>query len=283
MKIAFSVDLEDWYQGIEKSYSDWGNFEKRVEIGFNKIMELLAENNTKATFFTLGWIAEHYPQFIKQLSDAGHEIGSHTYRHEKVYDITPNHFREEIVSTKKFIEDISGKAVTTHRSPFFSITSKSLWALDILKEEGFEIDCSISPIKTWRYGIANCPDEIFSFKENGLIEFPTSRFNFLGRTWAIGGAYFRLFPYAFTAKGINQRQKESLPNMFYIHPWEYDPEHPKVDMDWKAKLTHYQNLKKTVPNTQKLLKEFEFDTVSNIVKSRMEANSLNSYSINEFR
>ena len=126
MKIAFSIDLEDWYHGIEKPYSTWGNFEKRVEKGFDKIMELLDQNNTKATFFTLGWIADHYPRIIKTIAESGHELGSHTYSHDKVYDITPAKFREEISSTKKIIEDLSGKMVTTHRSPFFSITPSTV-------------------------------------------------------------------------------------------------------------------------------------------------------------
>ncbi len=278
MKAAFSIDLEDWYQGIEKPLSQWGQYQHRLEHGFEKLLELLDKNNTKATFFSLGWIAAHYPSAIKKIADGGHELGSHTYCHEKVYDISPEKFREEISSTKKLLEDLSGTPVISHRSPFFSITAKSLWALDILKEEGFEIDCSISPIKTWRYGIAACPDEIFTIEENGLIEFPVSKFNLLGKSWALGGAYFRLFPYFITAKAMKNRIKSNLNTMFYIHPWEYDMNHPVVDMEWKAKFTHYQNLGKTYPNTKKLLKDFEFDTVRNIIRDYAAANTMNSYS-----
>lgn len=278
-KAAFSIDLEDWYQGIEKPFADWPSYETRIEKGFYAIFNLLQKHNTKATWFTLGWVAEKYPHLIKELHAAGHELASHTYSHEKVYKQTRDEFREEIKKTKQLIENITGKEIVAHRSPFFSITNKSLWALDILKEEGYTIDCSISPIKTWRYGISTCPDKIFSIKENGLIEFPVSRFKFLKKNWAIGGAYFRIFPYYFTAMGMRNRGKENLPNMFYIHPWEYDAQHPKVPMEWKAKTTHYFNLSKTISNTDKLLNEFKFDTVSNIIEQYAKHNTIEQISI----
>jgi len=262
---CFTVDFEDWYQGIELPFSDWHKYERRIEKGFYRVLELLNAYNSKATFFTLGWIAETYPHLVKEVADAGHELGSHGYSHEKVYNQTPEEFRHEIRQTKNIIEQLTGKEVTTHRSPFFSITSKSLWALDILAEEGYKIDCSISPIKTWRYGISSCPDSVFRIKENNLIEFPVSRFSFLRKKWAVGGAYFRIFPYSFTLNGMRQRIKNNLPNMFYIHPWEYDPEHPHVKFERRAMLTHYANLKKTYSNTQKLLSRLQFDTVTNLV------------------
>ncbi|MBK5284188.1 MAG: polysaccharide deacetylase family protein, partial [Bacteroidia bacterium] len=186
---SFTVDFEDWYQGIELPISEWSKHEPRIEQGLSKVIELLDKHQCKATFFTLGWIAEKYPQLVKRLAGEGHELGSHSYSHEKVYNQSHKEFREEIRRTKNIIEDISGKAVTTHRSPFFSITSKCLWALDILAEEGYTIDCSVSPIKTWRYGISTCPDEIFRIKENNIIEFPVSKFRLLRKSWAVGGAY----------------------------------------------------------------------------------------------
>ena len=265
MKNAFTVDLEDWYQGIELPFDDWGKHENRIATGTDKVLELLEKHQVKATFFTLGWVAEQYPELVKKVAGAGHELGSHTYSHEKVYNQSKEAFREEISRTKKLLEDVSGQAVVSHRSPFFSITNKSLWALEVLREEGFTIDCSISPIKTWRYGISTCPDDIFNIKEIGLTEFPVSRFRFFKKNWAIGGAYFRLFPYRFTATGLNKRLKAGQYNMFYIHPWEYDAQHPVVKMEWKAKITHYTNLSKTYNNTMQLLNEFEFDTVSNVI------------------
>lgn len=194
MTNAFTVDFEDWYHGIELPYSDWHKYERRIENGFYPVFDALQKHNVKATFFTLGWVAKEYPKLIKELSAAGHELGSHGYSHEKVYNLTHQQFRKEVRDSKKILEDITSTPVICYRAPFFSITSKSLWALEILAEEGYTIDCSISPIKTWRYGISNCPDEIFRIKEANLIEFPVSSFTYLRKRWAIGGAYFRLFP-----------------------------------------------------------------------------------------
>lgn len=276
---AFSVDLEDWYQGIELPFDSWNEHTDRIRKGLDPLLELLEKHNTKATFFTLGWIGEKYPELIKQIAEAGHEMASHGYSHEKVYDLSPDAFREEISKTKKILEDISGTEVVSFRAPFFSITNKSLWALDILKEEGYTIDCSISPVKTWRYGISTTPDEIFTIKENGLTEFPVSTFKLLTKNLGIGGAYFRLFPYMLTSNGLKQRVKDGKVNMFYIHPWEYDPHHPVVEMERKAKITHYTRLSKTIPFTDKLLGQFKFDTVSNVVKQYKEQREVNEYSI----
>ncbi len=276
---AFSVDLEDWYQGIELPFDSWSKHTDRIRKGVDPLLELLAKHNTKATFFTLGWIGEKYPELIKEITAAGHEMASHGYSHEKVYDLSPDAFRDEISRTKKILEDISGTPVIAFRAPFFSVTNKSLWALDILKEEGYTIDCSISPVKTWRYGISTTPDEIFTIKENGLIEFPVSTFKLLTKNLGIGGAYFRLFPYMLTSNGLKQRTSEGKVNMFYIHPWEYDPHHPVVEMERKAKITHYTRLSKTIPFTDKLLEQFEFDTVSNVVKKYKAEKALNEYSI----
>lgn len=278
-KIVFSVDLEDWYQGIEIPFETWSKYEQRIEKGFYAIFELLEKYNTKATWFTLGWVAEKYPHLIRELDKAGHELASHTYTHEKTYDLTPQQFREEIKKTKNAIENIIGKKIVAHRSPFFSITAKSLWALDILAEEGFTVDCSISPVKTWRYGIATCPDTIFRIQENNLIEFPVSRFRFLHKTLGIGGAYFRLFPYRYSCKALKKRLQDNLPTIFYIHPWEYDPEHPKVNLNWKAKITHYTKLNKTYPYTEKMLKDFTFVPLSQFLSQYANQQSIPTVSL----
>ena len=263
---AFTVDLEDWYHGIELPFASWREHENRIDIGLHRVLELLDTHETKATFFTLGWIGDEYPGILATIAKNGHELASHGYSHEKAYNQSQAAFREEVRRTKATLEDISGQPVTAHRSPFFSITSKSLWALSILREEGFEIDSSISPIKTWRYGISTCPDEIFKIAEIDLVEFPVSRFSILARNWAVGGAYFRLFPYRFTSRGMRKRLADANYNMFYVHPWEYDETHPVVPMEWKAKLTHYTNLSKTFRNTTKLLQDFDFGTMSSVIK-----------------
>lgn len=276
---AFSVDLEDWYQGIELPFDSWNQHTARIRKGLDPLLELLDKHDTKATFFTLGWIGEKYPELIKQIADSGHEMASHGYSHEKVYDLSQDAFREEISKTKKLLEDLSGTEVSSYRAPFFSITNRSLWALDILKEEGYKIDCSISPVKTWRYGISTTPDEIFTIKENGLTEFPVSTFKLLTKNLGIGGAYFRLFPYFLTSNGLKQRVKQGKATMFYIHPWEYDPHHPVVEMERKAKITHYTRLSRTIPFTDRLLGQFKFDTVRNVVKKYKEQREINEYSV----
>lgn len=276
MTNAFTVDFEDWYHGIELPFADWNKYERRVEKGFYPVFDSLQKHKVKGTFFTLGWVAKEYPKLIKELAAAGHELGSHGYSHEKVYNLTHQQFRKEIKETKSILEDISGQEVTTFRAPFFSITNKSLWALEILAEEGYKIDCSISPIKTWRYGIASCPDEIFRVKEANIIEFPVSTFSYLRKRWAIGGAYFRLFPYSFTRNGMKKRVAQGLHTMFYIHPWEYDPTHPKIKIERKAQFTHYTRLKKTLPATEKLLNQYHFGTVSEVVKSYEKKHGIKS-------
>ena len=276
MTNAFTVDFEDWYHGIELPYSDWHKYERRIEKGFYPVFDALQKHKIKGTFFTLGWVAKEYPKLIKELAAAGHELGSHGYSHEKVYNLTHQQFRKEVRDTKNIIEDLTSQKVTTYRAPFFSITHKSLWALEILAEEGYTIDCSISPIKTWRYGIASCPDEIFKIKEANIIEFPVSTFSYLRKRWAIGGAYFRLLPYSFTGNGIKRRNKVGKYTMFYIHPWEYDPTHPKIKMERKAKFTHYTRLINTLPGTEKLLSHFKFGTVTEVVKSYEKKHGINS-------
>lgn len=266
-KLSFSVDLEDWYQGVELRFDDWGNHASRVEKGLMPLLDLLSEHDQRATFFTLGWIAEHHPQIVREVAARGHELASHGYSHEKAYDLTPQQFRKEVRKTKQLIEDLSGEPCVAYRAPFFSITAQSLWALAILAEEGYTIDCSISPVKTWRYGISTCPDHVFYVPEVGITEFPVSSFRAARRDWSVGGAYFRLLPYVMTRRGIRQRIGAQKETMFYIHPWEYDPTHPRIDMERKAKLTHYARLATTAPCTRRLLDDFSFSTVSEHVGS----------------
>lgn len=279
MKFAFTVDLEDWYHGIELPYDSWKNYEHRLDVGLDKILQLLADNNTKATFFTLGWIADRYPNVVKKVFNEGHELASHGYSHEKVYDLSHQEFREEVVNTKSKIEEITGTEIHAYRAPFFSVTSKSLWALEILAEAGYSIDCSISPVKTWRYGISTCPQDIFKLKDLDLVEFPVSTFTFLKKKLGIGGAYFRLFPYALSNRELKKLKDKDQHTMFYIHPWEYDPDHPKIKMERKAQFTHYVNLKKTYRNTELMIRKYNFGTVSEVVADFKSSKRLKEVSL----
>lgn len=266
-RAVFSIDVEDWYHGVELPYSEWAGKEDRIRIGLDSLLELLRQSKTQGTFFILGWIAEKNPELVRKIASLGHEIGSHGYNHRRVTRQTPDEFRSDIRRTKGILEELSGRPVLAHRSPFFSIVKSSLWALPILSEEGYKYDCSIAPVKNWHYGIENSPDHVYQIRELGLIEFPISTSKILGRKAGIGGAYFRIFPYWWTRSGISRLLKASHPVMFYAHPWEYDPGHPSIGMDFRIRLTHYSNLKSTYEKTQRLLQDYRFDTLSNVVKN----------------
>lgn len=278
-KIAFTVDVEDWYHGIELPVDSWSKYERRLEIGLNKILKLLSKQQVKATFFILGWVAENYPNLIKKIAKQGHELASHGYSHTKVYQLAPAQFKEEVSRTKKIIEDLTGDELLAYRAPFFSITKKSSWALHILAETGHEVDASLTGVKTWRYGVENCPSKIFQFKNCGLIEFPVSTFSFFKRKWAIGGAYFRLFPYKFTQSKIEHHlKKKSDYAMFYIHPWEYDERHPKLKLQSKmGTFTHYVKLAKTYNYTKLLLNNFNCTTMKEIIINEQLTEQINVF------
>lgn len=280
MKHAFTIDLEDWYHGIELPLSDWSNKERRVDIGTNTILDLLNKHNTKATFFTLGWIANEHPDLVKKVVAAGHELACHSHVHHKVYDLNPDSFKEDTRIAKDSLEQLTGQEITGYRAPYFSITAKSIWALEILEELGFSYDCSISPIVTWRYGIAKSPNHIYGFEGLNLIEFPLSDFRFLFKNWGSGGAYFRIFPLNAFMRSLKKYDREERPFIFYAHPWEYDPGHPVVEMERKAKFTHYRNLNKMAGRTDQILKHFQFTTVSEVLKN-VNASALTKLSVEE--
>jgi len=280
---AFSIDLEDWYQGVELPTRAWRNKEYRLEKGLDIILELLSDSQTLGTFFTLGWIAENYPKVVQKISALGHEIASHGYCHDKVYHLSPGEFRKDLILTKKVLEDAGGSEVRGHRSAFFSITQKSLWGLEVIKEAGFAYDCSISPIETWRYGISSSPDGLYKIDELGLIEFPISYFSFLGKRFGTGGAYFRIFPYYLIRRAFQQMSGRHQPGMFYAHPWEFDPDHPVISFDRKAQLTHYFNLKGMRKKTDRLLSDFGFSTVYQVIQDLLKSGSVPEISMDRLK
>ena len=261
---AFSVDVEDWYQGIELPLKAWADKESRIDVGLNKILDLLTERNITATFFTLGAVAKSNPKSIRSITERGHEIASHTMFHEKIYDLTPIQFLKQEEECKKILEDISESKVIGFRAPYFSITSQSLWALDVLGELGYTYDSSISPMQTWRYGIAGIRPSIYQLK-SGLIEFTPSLGNLWSHSYGVGGAYLRIYPYKLTKFALNKSTENGLPAMFYIHPWELDPKHPKVRISLRPFITHYSRLGSTVPKLKKLFSDFQFTTVQRVI------------------
>lgn len=275
---VFTVDLEDWYQGLELDYTAWQGFESRIESSTDRLLELLDRYRVKATFFVLGYVAEQNPGLIKRIVEERHEIGSHGYSHRFLYDLSPELLREELSRSNSLLGQLSGQKVVSFRAPFFSITKDSLWALTILKEKGFLYDSSIFPIHNYRYGLPTAPTTPFRINLNGnssLSEYPISTIK-LGRVNFpfSGGAYFRLFPYSFTKFCIKKLNQSQIPVIFYIHPWELDPHHPRVKLPRRISLTHYARLNSTYKKLVKLFKDFKFTTLKELAKGGEQGPSL---------
>jgi polysaccharide deacetylase family protein (PEP-CTERM system associated) len=268
VKNALTIDFEDWYQGLEIPCSAWSGFEDRIERSGQKLLEILAEADVRATFFILGFVAERHPQLIHAIAKGGHEIGTHGYSHTLVYQQTPEEFREEMVRAIHGLEDLLGRAVHGHRAPFFSITRQSLWALDILADLNIRYDSSIFPVANYRYGIPDAPRWPYRHAcgDGGLTEFPITTLRFLGRNLPVaGGAYFRIFPYSFTRYAFRSINRQGHAAVFYLHPWEVDPEHPRIALPRRMAVTHYFNLKGTENRLKKLLRDFSFAPMGEVL------------------
>lgn len=281
---AFTVDVEDYFQvsAFEKNIarSQWGDFPHHVVDNTERILDLLAEHEVKGTFFVLGWVADHYPQLVRRIADAGHELASHSYWHRLVYELTPEQFREDLRNSKRAIEDASGVAVDCYRAPSFSITRKSISALEILVEEGFACDSSVFPIVHDRYGIPDAKTGIHQIQtpSGPIWEFPPSVRRLAGMNLPVsGGGYFRLYPYAFTANSfwrINHQQNEAF--MFYVHPWEVDVEQQRMPFAKGAtRFRHYVNLHTTEHKLRRLLRGFSFGTISDVLRPYVESTQQN--------
>lgn len=267
---AFTIDFEDWYQGLEIYKVDtWHKFESRIEKYCHEFLEILDKYNTKATFFVLGYVAEKYPHLIKMIHQAGHEIGSHGYGHNQIFKLTPEGFSREIVRTNEAIMAITGKQPIGFRAPIFSITSESFWAFDILTENGFKYDSSIFPVFNYRYGVVRSDrfrHLITAKSGQQIIEIPVATGRLFGVNFPVGGgAYFRIWPYATTKWGFTQMNKMGNPAVFYIHPWELDPNQPRTDMPKRIYLTHYHRLGSTRKKLHRLFSDFEFTCLSNVL------------------
>ncbi len=267
MRNILTIDVEDYFQvsafSPHISRTSWDQFESRVEQNTARVLACMARKGTKATFFVLGWVAERYPQLVKVIQAEGHEVACHGYSHCLVYEQTPREFRGETRRAKAVLEDITGCAVCSYRAASYSITRKSAWALQILAEEGFKYDSSIFPIVHDRYGIPDAPRHPIRIKlASGyeLLEFPLSTLKLWGLNLPIsGGGYFRLFPYMLTHLCIRRLNKmDALPVIFYLHPWEFDPDQPVQKVGRLSRFRHYLNLHKTEARFERLLASFEF-------------------------
>lgn len=261
MRHAFTVDVEDWYQGIPISKQMSVQSEPRLEGSCHRLLDIMAEYDVRGTFFILGPVAQHYPDLIRRIADDGHELGCHGWSHDLIYEMTPEQFREETQRASAAISDVTAQPVTAYRAAYFSITARSLWALDILAELGFQCDSSIFPVHNWRYGIPDfdLAPRIVKTASGSICEIPISvREVGKMRLPVTGGAYFRLYPYFVSRANMRAVSKKQRAVVFYLHPWELDPDHPRIAFYWKARLTHYANLKATEPRLRRLLADFSF-------------------------
>ena len=268
MQNALTVDVEDYFQvsAFAKSVDkkDWDLHPHRVEKNTHRLLDIFDEADIKGTFFILGWVAERNESLVREIAGRGHEVASHGYSHQLVYNQTPADFREETIRSKELLEDIAQVPVRGYRAASYSITRKSLWALDILANAGFLYDSSIFPVRHDRYGIPGAreiPHVIRTEEGNSLIEFPLSTATVMNRKLPVaGGGYFRLYPYALTRAGLSQINRRRRPFIFYLHPWEIDPEQPRIKAGLLSRFRHYNNLDKCELRLQRLIQDFQFTT-----------------------
>jgi polysaccharide deacetylase family protein (PEP-CTERM system associated) len=270
MNNVISVDVEDYFQveafASQVSYERWDAFEPRVERNVHRILELFARYGTSGTFFILGWVAERFPNLVREIAAAGHEIGSHGYAHRRLLKQQPEEFRADLRAASARLSDECQQAVRCYRAPSFSIVKKTFWAFDILAEEGFRCDSSIFPIRHDLYGVPD-GERFPHWRDTAagrLFEFPPSTVRYFGNNFPVGGGgYLRLFPYSLTSWAVRHiNEVEKQPAMVYFHPWEIDAEQPRIQAGVRSGLRHYTNLSKMHSKIELLLKEFRFTTLS---------------------
>jgi polysaccharide deacetylase family protein (PEP-CTERM system associated) len=270
------VDVEDWFNGIPVDAQTKLSASRRLEVGLNILLKLLAENTVHATFFVLGPVARDYPGLMRQIADGGHEIGCHGWSHDLLYEMDYRRLFEETHRATDTIAGITGQPVVAYRAAYFSVTRESLWALELLATLGYRYDSSIFPVRNWRYGIADfapVPQRLDT-EAGPIYEFPLSVRRVLGRNLpASGGAYFRLYPYSLTRANIQAAERTGSPVVFYLHPWELDPDHPRIGFYWKARITHYANLGSTKRKLSRLLKEFRFAPLGEVLDYELDGSS----------
>lgn len=262
---ALTVDVEDWFQvGAFETVidrADWPSLPCRVERNCEEILALFAEAGVVGTFFTLGWIAERHPAVIRRIVEAGHEIASHGWDHERVFRMDARRFGEDLSRARATIEDAAGAAVTGYRAPSFSIDARTPWAFDVLAEQGYRYSSSVAPVVHDHYGWREAPRFAFHpLAGSNFVEIPVTTALFAGRRLAAGGGgFFRVLPYGFSRWAIRQVNGEGRPAIFYFHPWEIDPGQPRVDnAPLRSRLRHYTNLGVMADKLRRLVGEFRW-------------------------
>ncbi len=268
---AMTVDVEDYFQvsAFENTISrdEWARMPVRLLENIERILEILDDEGVKATFFTLGWVCERFPKLVRDIAAAGHEIASHGHEHSRVTTFNPEQFLDDVEGTRKRLEDISGTAVVGYRAPSFSIGKETLWAYDVLREAGYRYSSSVYPIQHDHYGLPNAPRFPFRSSPDGLLEIPMSTLPLLRRNWPCsGGGYFRLLPLRYSIWAVKRiNEQEQMPAVFYFHPWEMDPDQPRIDgISMQAKFRHYLNLEKFEYRLTQMLRTFRWDRMDRI-------------------
>ena len=267
---ALTVDVEDYFQVSAMApyiaRSAWDTIECRVENNVERLLARFAANEAHATFFTLGWIAERYPAMIRRIVAAGHELASHGYGHQRATDLSRAEFEDDITRAKSILEDVGGVAVRGYRAPSFSIDKRNLWAFDSLRDAGYAYSSSVYPVHHDHYGMPDAPRFPYSSVE-GLTEIPISTVRAGSRNIPIGGGgYFRLLPYGVFKHNLQTvRAQDRQPCMFYFHPWEIDPEQPRIaGTSFKTRTRHYLNLDRTFGRLKLLLTDFRWSSVDQV-------------------
>jgi polysaccharide deacetylase family protein (PEP-CTERM system associated) len=274
---AMSVDVEDYFHVAALAGSiprdTWEGMDARVDLSTRRLLDLFDAADTRATFFTLGWVAERHPELVREIDRRGHEVACHGYSHKLVYEQSPAEFREETIRSKGILEDLIGQPVDGYRAASYSITPKSRWALDILVETGFAYDSSVFPVRHDLYGMPGAQRFPHVLKTDGgasLVEFPPSTAQVLGQSVpAAGGGYFRLYPYAVSRWLIRRvNNGEGKPAVFYLHPWEIDTEQPRIETNWRSRFRHYNNLDKCEDRLRRLLDDFHMTTCREVLAAQ---------------
>ncbi|MBI2190607.1 MAG: DUF3473 domain-containing protein [Planctomycetes bacterium] len=266
MKNLLTVDLEDWFQAFSIiPVSAWGQFESRIQIGTARLLSLFAERGLRATFFVLGDLAVKFPDLIRRLADAGHEIASHGHSHRPVYEQLPQDFRADVERSLEALAAVYPKTVRGYRAPWWSVTRESLWAIEILGQLGFQYDSSIFPVRAGYYGIPDAPRTLHerALKSGRkLIEVPPLTRRFCGRNWPAGGGFFlRNLPLGYHVRAIELANRSGQPALVYVHPWELDPQQPRLSVPLLQRFIHYSSLEGMERKFTRLLDAFEFGPV----------------------
>ncbi|MCC3526538.1 MAG: polysaccharide deacetylase family protein [Microcoleus sp. PH2017_22_RUC_O_B] len=269
---VLTIDIEDWFHILDvdsiPSIEDWHKLESTVAKNTQVILDLLHKYDTKGTFFVLGWVAEYFPDLVRQIAKQGHEIATHGYSHELIYNLTPNEFRRDVARSLDVLERITSRPILGYRAPGFSIANSSLWALDILVELGLQYDASIFPMNRNHGGLPGFSGDaawLTTSQGNKILEIPvtpTTVFN--KKVYLFGGGYFRLAPYSAIAAGIEQLNNQGKPALVYLHPREFDPQHPKLKMNPYRSFTSYVNLHKTYSKFERMIQDFQFNSIDKI-------------------